>query len=1082
MKHFRKFTSYLFLVASTLVLLAGCGGGGTGLADGDDSPDPGTIDIPIAYITRPTPAPDTNNNNTVSYTDLNDPIAMTPGARLIVRPRSSNRSDEIDITPKIRSIIAAELGVSGNILSIDIKGLDVAYDGSQLIFSVRAIPDLANNNNPELYTWNLWIYDFDTDTAAYVMDSALIRDEGADTGGGQDMDPHFLTDDRIVFSSSRNAALQERQLNEGRGQRYSPVAIDNPNSQAINLHIYDPVLKTITQISTNQTAELEPSVLQSGEIVFSRRGVGGAYSLFQINPTGLLSSSLYGANSSPILVNEESVTGATGPLHFLQPRELPDGRLMALMMPGPSQTLGGDIALIDAQGFIDVFTPSGNYTGGSRGQIPLTDTEINALDDLSPGGKFLAAYPLRDGSNRILVSWSPCQIRNGSGTIKPCSIAKNSDRINGVLVPASPAFGLWMYDPRDQTQQPIVNGSAGTVISEVIAAEPHSYPGTPDDSAFYDASLAAQNQGLIIIDSIYNEDNGLVNYAPLGIAAYSQPGTPEYTARPARFMRVMQPVPRPNNNVLPNLPNSGGIFGLLEILGYVPVEPDGSVTVIVPANTPLMLNTLMDNGRRISARHNQLLQVAPGEILRCVGCHDPNSNVPHGRIDSLPTSQNPGAVPVVGTPTGLGFTFADPTLYANALGETMADVYDWHNPFGSPADRVRDLQLQITYSDEWTDTSLSTPDPNIDLTYDPTWALPPAYPLIVPNLDPSLQGRIVIHYGDHIQPIWERQRTITLGGSQVLAPDGSPATSCVSCHTSNGNTQVPAGQLDLTGAPSGNGVFTVSYEEMTNGDNEQWQLTGGGIADRTRLCDRLDSMGNPVLDSLGNPIIDIITFPVPAPVSRGSALTSAAFFRCFEGTDPDQCGRFVQDLSPPPANCTDNGGSVSSGGNLTTKNIPATFTDAENLMAAKPVPSSLLNANELLDLLQTNCQSCHDDTASSSASAFPHSDDNNDTAYNALKPYINLVNPAASTFVFRLQVQNHQCWTSNCDNDAAEMLAAITSFSDAVPATPVTIPGGMTVTASFDHQGLLSPSELRLLSEWLDIGSPFYNNPFDSRL
>ena len=29
------------------------------------------------------------------------------------------------------------------------------------------------------------------------------------------------------------------------------------------------------------------------------------------------------------------------------------------------------------------------------------------------------------------------------------------------------------------------------------------------------------------------------------------------------------------------------------------------------------------------------------------------------------------------------------------------------------------------------------------------------------------------------------------------------------------------------------------------------------------------------------------------------------------------------------------------------------------------------------------------------------------------------------------------------------------------------------------HAGYLSPAELRLLSEWLDIGAQFFNNPFD---
>jgi hypothetical protein len=29
-----------------------------------------------------------------------------------------------------------------------------------------------------------------------------------------------------------------------------------------------------------------------------------------------------------------------------------------------------------------------------------------------------------------------------------------------------------------------------------------------------------------------------------------------------------------------------------------------------------------------------------------------------------------------------------------------------------------------------------------------------------------------------------------------------------------------------------------------------------------------------------------------------------------------------------------------------------------------------------------------------------------------------------------------------------------------------------------DHTGYLTPAELRLISEWLDIGGQFYNDPF----
>jgi hypothetical protein len=55
------------------------------------------------------------------------------------------------------------------------------------------------------------------------------------------------------------------------------------------------------------------------------------------------------------------------------------------------------------------------------------------------------------------------------------------------------------------------------------------------------------------------------------------------------------------------------------------------------------------------------------------------------------------------------------------------------------------------------------------------------------------------------------------------------------------------------------------------------------------------------------------------------------------------------------------------------------------------------------------------------------------------------------------------------------------------PALPAncTEDGGIVVpstTNTVDHSNLLSPSELRLISEWLDIGAQYYNNPFDSRL
>lgn|GEM_PF-306312 len=1058
--------------------ISGCGGGGSGggtaFTSNSESPDPVVVDIPIAYIKRPLPV--ANNSGNVMINNVANPIELFPSARIYVRPRSSNVADEIDLTDRIIDVIAAEEDTDRELIGIDIKDLESSFDGNMLIFAVRAIPDIENNNEPELFTWNLWTYNFSDDQLDYLIPSELIRNEGAESGGGHDMAPHFLTDDRIVFSSSRQSAIQEKQLNEGRGQRYSAVSELNPNAQAVALHIYDPDSGDISQISLNRTIDLDPSTLASGEIIFSRLDTSQQVSLYTINPSGAQLSSLYGANSGTLLASEESAEGNNDRIHFLQPRELPDGRILTLLRAQNQSTLGGDIAVIDTAGFIELFTTTQNYQGTEqRAQIALTDLEVNALDELSPGGKFLAAYPLNDGSERILVSWSACQVENGQGLFIPCSIADEQDEvvINGIsrLQAAPPQFGLWIYDAIEGTQLPVVLAEEGFVISEVVAAEPRRYPAAPDEMDIFDPVLAGENKGLIIIDSVYNEDAGSVPYAPLGIAAYSEPGTFAYTDRPSRFMRILQPVPIPNDDVLDDMPNSGGVFGLLEILGYVPVEPDGSVTVKVPANTPLMLNILDENGRRITRRHDHWLQVAKGEILHCVGCHDPASDVPHGRLDSQPPSSNPGALSLS---TGLdGFIGADPSLFAAEPGQTMAEVYELRKPDEDDSKTVRELQLELTYVDEWTDRTQHSPDPDIDLSYDTAWDIPVANAIISPNLDPELQGRIVLNYNDHIQPIWQRNREITQEGLQVIGPTGAAVTNCIGCHTSDNDTLVPAGQLDLTGALVDD-LFTRSYVELTRNDNEQWITSTGGLADRQRICTVEDENG------LELPVIQF--FSVPSSVNRGSANASQAFFNCFEVAGATSCGNFTQDVSAPPANCSDDGGTVSDNGALTTKIIPDTFTEAETLMAALPTPSSLTVDPELMALLNSNCESCH----SSGGGQVAHSDDDRDIAYNAMKDYINLVNPPASTFIFRIATLNHQCGDADaCDSLAAAMEQAINHFALAVPTEDISnvIPGGsISDSGNFDHYGLLTPAELRLLSEWLDMGSAFFNNPFDPRL
>ena len=532
--------------AALLILssISGCTGGSSSggnitLATSDQTGDPVVLEIPIAYIVRPLPE---------SAADLRDPLQFSPGAKLIVRERADTTADDIDVTRQIAAIVAVEEGVSADTITVDIRGLESSYDGSSLIFAARAVaePVVANIDRT---TWNLWTFDLEKMEAQYLIPSRIKRNEGVETGGGHDIAPHFLSDDRIVFSSTRHVASQARQLNEGRIQIFAPLA-EGENQPAVVLHIYDPKLRDteFKQISFNQGHDLDPVVLSSGEIVFSRWNNGSSdhISLYRINPSGHTLSPLYGYHSQQ--------TGTEGvAIEFTQARELDDGRLVSVVKSFSPDSFGGEIVIIDATAHSDLNQPLQIAQGsGALGHESLTETEIRTDGLLSRGGQYGSVYPLRDGTQRLLVTWSDCRIIDeqantadqanpSAGDYLPCTLQPdNSDQ-------APPLYGAWIYDPVADTQRPVVLGREGFLISEFIAAEPRDFPDLVPQADNFDASLAIENSGRLLIDSVYDLDG--IDNSPLGIAQHGHPGTAAYAERPARFLRVVQPVPIPDRDI-----------------------------------------------------------------------------------------------------------------------------------------------------------------------------------------------------------------------------------------------------------------------------------------------------------------------------------------------------------------------------------------------------------------------------------------------------------------------------------------------------------------------------------------------------
>src|SRR5690606_33784563 len=120
----------------------------------------------------------------------------------------------------------------------------------------------------------------------------------------------------------------------------------------------------------------------------------------------------------------------------------------------------------------------------------------------SPGGRFASAFPLWDGTGRILTTWTMCRLVDAEGRIGPCTEEALADP---EATPAPPLYGVWIYDPRDHTHRPVVVGEEGVMIGEVVAAQPRRNPRYIPDK-IVDADLAAENAGILNIRSVYDVD------------------------------------------------------------------------------------------------------------------------------------------------------------------------------------------------------------------------------------------------------------------------------------------------------------------------------------------------------------------------------------------------------------------------------------------------------------------------------------------------------------------------------------------------------------------------------------------------
>jgi hypothetical protein len=436
-----------------------------------------------------------------------------------------------------------------------------------------------------------------------------------------------------------------------------------------------------------------------------------------------------------------------------------------------------------------------------------------------------------------------------------------------------------MYDPRDNTQLPVVPGEEGFMFTEVVAADPKLAPPVwADGSELFplDPTLADVGEAVLNIRNVYDFDGAAV----VDIAAMADPAQTPADSRTARFLRIEKAVSIPSEDLL-DIDNTAfgvsTINGMKEIVAYAEVHPDGSVMTKVPANTALFVSVLDANGRRITTRHNNWISLRPGQEMKCQGCHVANSGISHGRRDAF-NSAYAGA-----TTAGVAWPNSDPQWFVGDVGETMAET---RARITCASDGCSSLEpsINVVYRDVWTDPNnmALTPGADIDFLYtDLTTSAPTSLSC---QTDWQAQCRSTINYEMHIHPLWSQPRIVMVDDdNDPLTPDiplldanGEIVNdNCLNCHTpidpADGAVRVPAGQLELQDGPSPDEPDHFhAYRELLVADNLQEVQNGA-------LVDVLVQVG---VDVDGNPILDVVTIGSPANI--GGARASSDFFDRFE--------------------------------------------------------------------------------------------------------------------------------------------------------------------------------------------------------
>ncbi len=408
-------------------------------------------------------------------------------------------------------------------------------------------------------------------------------------GPFDDFSPRYLPNGKILFLSTRRGGFHR--CGRGPCPVYTMAVVEADGS--------DPRV-----ISFHETHEWDPAVLNDGRIIYTRwdyvdRNAVHYQQLWSVRPDGSDVRAFYGNNTF-------------NPVGIWEARPVPgSNRVMATAGAHHAMTAGSIILLDVARGVdgprpITRLTPDALFPESEfrvqRWHAPTgvaSTPTVPAEEQRWPGHCYRTPYPLSESYFLAAYSFDPL-------IGEPDANAANM-------------FGLYLVDRF---------GNKELIYRDV------------NIGSLWPTPLRARQRPPALVSTLRETYEGEGTFFVQNVNE-SWPKLPaQVTIERLRILQVL-PKTTPHANT-PRVGLANASPGK-QVLGTVPVEPDGSAYFRAPAGIPLLFQVLDEQGMAVQTMRS-LTYLQPGEHATCIGCHQYRSRVPDNRFSALARKRAPSTI------------------------------------------------------------------------------------------------------------------------------------------------------------------------------------------------------------------------------------------------------------------------------------------------------------------------------------------------------------------------------------------------------------------------------------------------------